>query len=110
MSDETGSEHLACCTPTTLTDVVRADLQSLIPAHDETDLLRGLVLEETDLAGAAFLPLEVVLDEAEELCAPGVSTVGNVDEVETDILNKTSSSSSWVFASTCSVRRITGSN
>jgi hypothetical protein len=51
--------------------VVRADLERLIPSHDETDLARVLGREETDVAGAALLPLELALGEAEELGTPG---------------------------------------
>lgn len=56
-----------------LTQVVRADLERLIPSHDKTDLARVLGRKETDVAGAALLPLELALGEAEELGAPGKS-------------------------------------
>lgn len=55
--------------------MVRADLQSLIPAHDETGLAGLLVLEDAHVAGAALLPLGVGLDEAEELGAPAMSAM-----------------------------------
>ena len=56
-----------------LTDVVGADLEGLVPSHDQTGLARLLVLEQADVARAPLLPLKVVLEESEELCAPGVS-------------------------------------
>jgi hypothetical protein len=52
------------------TEVVRADLEGLVAAHDEPDLARALVLEEADVARPSFLPLARVLVEAEELRAP----------------------------------------
>ena len=40
-----------------LTGVVGADLEGLVAAHDEANLLGLLVSEETDVASTAFLPL-----------------------------------------------------
>lgn len=56
-----------------LTDVVGADLESLIPAHDETDLAGVLGGEETNVTGTTLLPLGVLLVETEELGAPVMS-------------------------------------
>lgn len=60
--------------------MVGADLQSLIPAHDETGLAGLLVLEDADVAGTALLPLRVGLDETEELGAPGESAGSSATE------------------------------
>lgn len=53
-----------------LTGVVGADLVGLIASHHEADLLSRLVLEETDVARASFLPLRGIAREPEELRAP----------------------------------------
>lgn len=57
--------------PGTLTVVVGADLEGLVAAHDEADLLGLLVLEQSDVTGAALLPLGRVGNESEQLGAPG---------------------------------------
>lgn len=51
MSDDTGISS------TVRTEVVRAHLQGLVATHDEADLLRLLVLQETHITGTALLPL-----------------------------------------------------
>lgn len=53
-----------------LTDVVGTDLQGFIPSHDQSDLLCLLVLEQPDIAGTALLPVEIRLDESEQLGPP----------------------------------------
>ena len=50
--------------------MVGADLEGLVAAHDEADLLRLLVLEQSDVTGAALLPLGRVGNESEQLGAP----------------------------------------
>lgn len=52
------------------TQVVGAHLQRLVTTHDQTDLGRLLVLQQTDVTGSAFLPFQFVLGEAEQLGAP----------------------------------------
>jgi hypothetical protein len=47
--------------------VVRADLECLVSAHDEASLAVLRVLQETNISGAALLPLAALLDELEEL-------------------------------------------
>lgn len=47
--------------------MVGADLEGLVAAHDQASLAVLLVLEQADVAGAALLPLLVVLLEHEEL-------------------------------------------
>lgn len=49
--------------------MVGTDLESLVTAHDQASLAVLLVLEQTDVAGTALLPLLVVLLEDEELSA-----------------------------------------
>lgn len=49
--------------------MVRADLERLVPPHDEADLLRLGVLQHADVARATLLPLGVGR-EPEELGAP----------------------------------------
>lgn len=55
-----------------LTRVVCADLESLVPTHNQADLAALLVSEQTDLAGTALLPLKVVLCETEKFGAPEI--------------------------------------
>lgn len=52
------------------TEVVGADLQGLVPAHDKANLLGLLVGKQTDVTGTAFLPFRRGRLEAEELRAP----------------------------------------
>lgn len=47
--------------------MVRADLEGLVAAHDQSGLEVLLVLQNSDIASAAFLPLTSVLVELEEL-------------------------------------------
>jgi hypothetical protein len=47
--------------------VVGADLQGLIPTHDETGLLVLLVLEQTDITSTTLLPLLALAVELEKL-------------------------------------------
>lgn len=54
-----------------LTDVVSADLEGLVPPHDETDLSSGGRGEDLDLSGSSLLPLGRGLVESEELGSPG---------------------------------------
>jgi hypothetical protein len=75
-----------------LTVVVGADLQGLIPTHDETGLLVLLVLEQTNITSATLLPLLAVTVELEELGAHleglllellvglGLDTLGQADD------------------------------
>lgn len=53
-----------------LTDVVRADLEGLVPSHDEPDLSSGGRLEDLDLSGSTLLPLGRRLVESEQLGSP----------------------------------------
>lgn len=53
-----------------LTEVVRTDLQSLVASHNEPNLLGLLVLKQTDVSSATFLPLGRLAVETEELGAP----------------------------------------
>ena len=53
-----------------LTVVVCADLEGLVAAHDEADLLRLLVLEKADVSSAALLPLRRLSHKTEKLGAP----------------------------------------
>lgn len=52
-----------------LTVVVGADLQGLIPAHDQAGLLVLLVLQQTHVTGATLLPLLALAVELEQLGA-----------------------------------------
>jgi len=47
--------------------VVGADLERLVSTHDKASLAILGVLQETNIAGAALLPLVALLDELEEL-------------------------------------------
>jgi hypothetical protein len=47
--------------------VVGADLEGLIPAHDQTGLLVLLVLQETDVTGTTLLPLLALAVKLEQL-------------------------------------------
>ena len=75
MSAETGvspSSRKAHVRPrTALTDVVRANLERLVPSHDQSNLLGLFVLEQTNIARSSLLPLKVGLDESEELGSSG---------------------------------------
>jgi len=105
-----------------LTDMVGANLQSLIPPHDESNLLGFLVGEKPNISSSPLFPFIVNLGESEKFGPPIISALSlhplrfsSAEEVQsrkgsTNILNRTSSSSSWVFASTCSVSLTTGSN
>lgn len=53
------------------TGMVCADLECLIAPHHQTDLLRLLVREKTDIACASFLPLCGLGREPEQLGTPG---------------------------------------
>lgn len=50
--------------------VVRADLESLVAPHDETNFLRLFVFEESYISSTSFLPFRRVGNESEELGAP----------------------------------------
>lgn len=50
-----------------LTVVVGADLEGLVPAHDQTGLLVLLVLQETDVTSTALLPLLALTVKLEQL-------------------------------------------
>ena len=52
-----------------LTVVVGADLEGLIPAHDQAGLLVLLVLQETDVTSTTLLPLLALTVELEQLGA-----------------------------------------
>lgn len=52
------------------TKVVRADLQSLVASHNEPNFLSLLMLKQTDVSSATFLPLGRLAVETEELGAP----------------------------------------
>lgn len=52
------------------TDMVGADLQSLIPTHNKSDFATLLVLEQSDVTGTTLLPLSSVLVESEKLRSP----------------------------------------
>lgn len=67
-SEQTRSEHHS-----TLTNVVRADFERLVPPHYEPNLASLLVLQQSDIACSALFPLEFGLGESEELCAPFIS-------------------------------------
>ena len=101
--------------PKTRTQVVGADFEGLIAPHHETNLLGFLVLKQTNISGSPFLPLIALGREPEQLGASGEkrrrgSKVrdGIVDGSAYN-LNRTSSFSSLVFTSTCSVNLMTGS-
>lgn len=49
--------------------MVGADLEGLVPPHDQPRLAVLLVLEKTDVTGAALLPLAALLDKLEQLGA-----------------------------------------
>ncbi len=79
--------------------MVRADLQGLVPAHDNAGLAVLDVLEETNISGSAFLPLARFLHELEELGAHleklllrllvglGLDLLGQVDDgLEVNVL------------------------
>lgn len=107
-----------------LTDVIRADLEGLIASHDKTDLLCFFMAKEANVTSPALLPFSGFRVESEEFSAP-VSFNENRNEIvesmrliwkdislimrSTHILKSTSSSSSIVFVSTCSVSLMTGS-
>lgn len=59
------------------TVVVGANLERLVAAHDDTDLLGLLMLEQANIASAALFPLFAARVEAEELrtAEAGVSHV-----------------------------------
>lgn len=98
------------------TGMVRADLECLIASHHKPHFLRLLVLEQPDITSAAFLPLRRVCGKPEEFGAPGRVAHRLIKRhswikhnLMAYILNRTSSSSSFVFVSTCSVSLMTGS-
>ena len=78
--------------------------------------------KEPNISSSPLFPFIVDLGESEKFGPPNISALSlhplrfsSAEEVQsrkgsTDILNRTSSSSSWVFASTCSVSLTTGSN
>lgn len=49
--------------------MVRADLQCLVSAHDQTYFLGLLVLEYTDVTRTPLLPFGGILSEPEQLCS-----------------------------------------
>lgn len=53
-----------------LTDVVRADFQSLVASHHQPDLLGVLVCEETNVTSSPLFPFSGISVESEELSAP----------------------------------------
>lgn len=52
-----------------LTVVVGANLEGLVPAHDQASLAVLLVLEQADITGTTLLPLAALADELEQLGA-----------------------------------------
>lgn len=52
-----------------LTVVVGADLEGLVPTHDQTSLLVLLVLQQTNVTGTALLPLLALTVKLEQLGA-----------------------------------------
>lgn len=72
--------------------MVRADLESLIPPHDQARLLVLLVLQQSNIAGPALLPLLRLAVELEQLGAhletllfqllicPGIDFLGQMDD------------------------------
>ena len=50
--------------------MVRANFERLITTHHKADLLGLFVLEETNIAGATFLPFRRASIETEQLGAP----------------------------------------
>ena len=62
-----------------LTGMVRADFEGLIAPHHEPDLLGLLVLQQTDVARPAFLPLRGFCREPEELRTPMPHADGRVN-------------------------------
>ncbi len=61
--------------------MVGADFESLITSHHETDLLGGLVGEQTDITSSSFLPLGRPRLESEQLGPPGYeSAIAMVDD------------------------------
>lgn len=55
----------------THTEVISADFVGLIAPHHETNLLRFLVLKQTNVSGSPFFPLVTVSREPEQLGASG---------------------------------------
>lgn len=57
-----------------LTVVVGADLERLVPSHDEAYFVGLVVLEEPNVARPAFFPLAALPDESEQFRSPATPT------------------------------------